>query len=189
MTCSLARSLLDDYADQELSVNIQSDLKEHLKICPACRAEYDELISLTSALSNLNRPEPPQEYWDEVNEIILARTIETGQPVEVLTEIEIKARERSSFYRSILTLAASMAIFATSLWLGSSGSVISPAFSEQSPSRSDQSLHIAATTHASSTISIDEQALITSSMLLVGAPGMFASPTEMPNLLGLDRIR
>jgi len=189
MTCSLARSLLDDYADRELSVNTESALKEHLEICPACRAEYDELVSLTSALSNLSRPEPPKEYWGEVSELILARTVETGRTVAVLTESEIKARERSSFYRSVLALAASMAIFATSLWLGSSGPMGLPAFSEQDPSRFNRSLHIATAAQTSGTISTDEQALITSSMLLVGAPGMFASPTEMPGLLGLDRIR
>ena len=189
MTCSLARSLLDDYIDRELLVSTQSALKEHLKVCSACRAEYDELFSLRSALSNLRRPEPPQEYWGEVTELILARTVEADRPTVILTDSGIKARDRSSFYRSLLALAASMAIFATSLWLGSSGPVGLPAFSERGYSDSDRSSQLATTSPASCTISAEEQALIASGMLLVGTPGMFASPTEMSGLLGLNRVR
>lgn len=188
MTCSLARSLLDDYADRELDDSTKSTLEEHLKVCPACQAEYDELISLTSALSGLARPEPPPEYWGEVNDLILARTIEADQPIPIRTDAEIKARERSSLYRSVIALAASIAIFASTLWLGSSGPISLPAFSEQTPPASDRS-SLLASSQISSTISPDEQSLIASSMLLVGSPGMFASPAEMSEFLGLDRIR
>ena len=189
MTCSLARSLLDDYADRELPINTQTALKEHLEVCPACRAEYDELVSLTAALSNLESPEPSREYGGEVTELILARTVDSRRPTAVATESEIKARERSSFYRSILALAASMAIFATSLWLGSSGPMGLPAFSEQDRSGLGRATQLTAADQTSSSISADEQALIASSMLMVGTPGMFASPAEMSGLLGLDRIR
>ena len=189
MTCSLARSLLDDYADRELPANTKSALEDHLEVCPACRAEYDEVLALTSALSGFTQPEPQQEYWAEVSELILARTVESDRPVVALTESEIKARDRSSLYRSVLALAASVMIFAASLWLGSSGPVGLPSFSERGRAGSEQSSQVAVSSQTSSTISIDEQALIASSMLLVGAPGMFASPTEMSSLLGLDRIR
>jgi hypothetical protein len=189
MTCSLARSLLDDYTDQELSAGTISTLEEHLKVCSACRAEYDELVSLTSALSKISRPEPPPEYWGEVSELIMARTAEVDQPVIVRSEAEIKAGERSSLYRSVLALAASIAIFASTLWLGSSGPIGLPAFSDQTGSGTDRSTPLAAASQISSTISTDEQSMITGGMLLVGAPGMFAGPAEMAGLLGLDRIR
>lgn len=189
MTCSLARSLLDDYADRELPDSTESTLKEHLEVCPTCRAEYDELVSLTTTLRGINRPEPPADYWGEVNDLIMARTVDAARPVPVLTDSEIKARERSSLYRSVLALAASIAIFASTLWLGSSGPVGLPAFSERNHSDSERSTLMIATERTSSTISTDEQELIASSMLLVGAPGMFGSPAEMSGLLGLDRIR
>ncbi len=189
MTCSLARSLLDDYADRELPDSTESTLKEHLEVCPTCRAEYDELVSLTSALRGINRPEPPADYWGEVNDLIMARTVDAARPIPVPTDSEIRARERSSLYRSVLALAASVAIFASTLWLGSSGPVGLPAFSESSHSDSERSTLMVTSDQASSTISTDEQDLVASSMLLVGAPGMFASPAEITGMLGLDRIR
>ncbi len=189
MTCSLIRSLLGEYVDRELPVNTQTALKKHLEICLICQAELDELNRLRSALSESSCPEPPPEYWEELRDLILARTVEAEAVVEVQSEADRRARERSSFYRSILAVAASLTIFLTSLWLGSSGPLGSPVRSGHHDSETNRIIYLTAVSTGTSTISADEQALIASSMLLVGTPGMFASPTEMAGMLGLNQTR
>jgi len=189
MTCSLVRSLLDEYVDRELPVNTLTALKEHLDICSICQAELDELNRLRSALSESSCPEPPEEYWGELRDLILARTVEVDTVVKVQSEVDRRARERSSFYRSILTVAASLTVFLTSLWLGSSRPLGSPVRSDHHDSETDRITYLTTVSTGTGTISTDEQALIASGMLLVGTPGMFASPTEMTGILGFNQTR
>lgn len=186
MICSQARSLLDDYLDQELAPDLKSALEEHLNGCSACRVEYDELVRLGQAMTGMARPEPAEGYWAEVTDLILARTVEAPRPRPIATEARPQPGVRSSFYRSALALAASIMIFASTLWLGSSGPVGLPTYSAEPLSGTEI---IPAVSQTSSRISSGEQGLITGSMMLVGATGMFVSPAEMPTLLGLDRIR
>ena len=88
MTCSFAGSLLNDFIDQELPVNTKKSLEEHIEVCPACRAEYQELARLKGMLADNPVPEPRPEYWDEVRELILARTVEAETEVDLRPEIE-----------------------------------------------------------------------------------------------------
>jgi predicted anti-sigma-YlaC factor YlaD len=187
MTCSYVRSLLDDLVDQELATEIETSLNQHLQGCPQCQAEYEALVSLKQMLSGLACPEPPAGYWDEVNDIILARTVEAEAVTDVRESADRRQRELSSFYRSLVAVAASLAIFVTSLWLGSSEQ---PGFGSQAPqwslTETEQNSVAAATTKH---ISTDEQDLIAGGMLLVGTPGMFTSPADMAAVLGFDRTR
>lgn len=187
MTCSLVRSLLDDLVDREIPAGTETALKDHLKACAACRTEYEELVRLKETLSQAECPEPSSEYWGEVRDLILARTVDADAAVDIGPGSEVRARERSSFYRSILAVAASLAVFVTSLWLGSTGPAGMPARTFETGLDGAGYLTSAATT--TDALSADEQDLIAGSMLLVGAPGMFASPTEMSAMLGLDRSR
>jgi len=188
MTCSYARSLLESYLDRELPANNRFSLEKHLEACTSCRAEYKELTRLKGLLSQSACPEPYKEYWGEVRDLILARTAEADAVVDIQAEVTRRAKEQSSFYRSIIALAASLTIFVTSLLLGSSGPVGTPHQSRQSVPNEAGSSYVTAISSAASTISPDERALLTGGMLLVGTPGMFASPVDMAVILGLDGI-
>lgn len=189
MTCSFAGSLLNDLLDRELALNTKKSLEEHLDVCPACRAEYQELARLKGMLAKIPVPEPGLEYWKEVSELILARTVEAETVVDRRPEIERRSRERSSFYRSVVAVAASLAVFVTSLWLGSSGPNGLPGLSDRSSFDRTEPAGLIRSAAGIGALSEDEQALIANGMLLVGTPGMFASPTEMAMILGLDRTR
>lgn len=186
MTCSYIRSLLDDLVDQELPTEIETSLNQHLQGCPDCQAEYDSLVSLKQMLSGLACPEPPAGYWDEVNDIILARTVEAEAIIDVRKLADQRRRELSSFYRSLVAVAASLLIFVTSLWLGSSEQ---PGLDGQTPPWSSTGTKINSVATATKHISADEQDLIAGGMLLVGTPGMFTSPADMAAVLGFDRTR
>lgn len=187
MTCSYVRSLLDDHIDQELPTEIQTSVNQHLRDCSPCQAEYASLVRLKQMLSGLTCPEPPVEYWDEVNDIILARTIEADTIIDVQAIAQRRTRELSSFYRSLVAVAASLLIFVTSLWLGASEQ---PALGSGSPRSASTGRHDDRTATTSvEHISAIEQDLIAGGMLLVGTPGMFASPADMAVVLGLSRTR
>ncbi len=191
MTCSIIRSLLDDYVDRELPASTVRSIKTHLNRCAACRIEEEALRRLKALLPGLTPPEPEPTYWREVSGLITARTTQRDRTISAETEMERLARERASFYRSILALAASLAMFFSALALGPNlpGGFTdrSPLTGEDGPARSGA---VTFQSEGAGMISHREQALITSGMLLVGSPaGMFVSPTDMAMALGLDRER
>lgn len=187
MTCSLARSLLDDLLDRELPVDTEISLKQHLDTCAPCRAEYESMARLKGLLGKMVCPEPQPDYWDEVTEIILARTTEAEAIVDLREDVARRRHEVSSFYRAVVSVAASLLIFATSLWLGSAGLTEIP--DDAAATAATEFVPESVLSMAESSISPEEQALIAGGMLLVGSPGMFASPTYMAMMLGLDRTR
>lgn len=56
--CARLRERLSAYVDQETTAAENSELAEHLKVCPACRAEWAALQHLAEALNRLALPPP-----------------------------------------------------------------------------------------------------------------------------------
>lgn len=184
MTCTQVRSLLDDYVDRELSSQKSEQVAQHLELCPDCRSEHDQMVQLRRMLSDHTGPEPDEQYWTEVQDLILARTVERIQVVNVGTEISRKQRERVSFYRSLMAVAASLAIFFTALWLtpdnlgtpGSpwlAGAVDAPGLTNTSE------------TDFHDMISDNEREMIAGSIMLVGSPGLLGGSAELSAMLGV----
>jgi len=62
LTCSRARTLLEPYADGELTRNdprLATSVGEHLAGCADCRRQHEQAISLPFRLRALTSPRPP----------------------------------------------------------------------------------------------------------------------------------
>jgi hypothetical protein len=64
MKCSKISDLLGPYVDGELSPEERRTVEEHLRRCPACRAELEELRRIETAGRRTVPPDPGEEYWN-----------------------------------------------------------------------------------------------------------------------------
>ncbi len=62
-SCWLARGSLAAYLDGELAHRSAQRVESHVRICPRCQGELDELRRMTLLLRSLPRPVRPNEYW------------------------------------------------------------------------------------------------------------------------------
>jgi len=173
MTCQYFRSLLDDFADRELSPPIDDSVRAHVSVCSACRADLEELTRLRELLAGISSPEPEAE-----------------RIIDITTEVERSSRERTSFYHSLVAVAASLVVFFGSLVVGSLGD-----FRDRqhlAVGGKDETVTLAVSTQTPSGggyIAPDEQNLIAGTLVLVGTPGMFASSSSLAIALGMDQGR
>ncbi len=122
MTCRHTHSLLEDYVDSEVDLATAESLKAHLLECDECRAEVESSAILKSMIKGLSRPDPGDEYWDEVSRLILARTVEgEAPPSPVYQRVPVSAsREaRQTLMRSVASVAFSLVVLLGAIWLGS----------------------------------------------------------------------
>jgi len=64
MKCDKIKKLISGLLDQGISEALQQEIFEHIKKCPDCRSEYEELNSLDRIINTQSVKEPPKEYWD-----------------------------------------------------------------------------------------------------------------------------
>ena len=62
MLCSRVQNLLSAYVDSELTGSETLQLRAHLRDCPACRAEHDELRLTKSLFGALAAKEPARPF-------------------------------------------------------------------------------------------------------------------------------
>lgn len=190
MTCLYYRSLVDDLVDHELSPALETTVKEHLGVCCACREEYERSARLKALLSDLTSPEPGLTYWQESAALIRARTIDSSDIIDVLTERERRNQERGAFYSSLAAVAASLVLFFGSLMVDSPwGTSATATASLTAEDNAVAASTIAAREMGGGYILEDEQALIARSVLLVGTPGMAINRSSVLALAGTDRKR
>ncbi|HKQ52876.1 MAG TPA: zf-HC2 domain-containing protein, partial [Pyrinomonadaceae bacterium] len=67
MSCQETQQSLSLYVDDRLSLPVRAACDEHLRRCPVCRAELDEVRGLTRSLSALPRPVPPPGFAASIN--------------------------------------------------------------------------------------------------------------------------
>jgi len=63
-----------DYLDGDLPPQQRTVVEQHLATCDACRADLKRLQNLTQVLREVNVPDPGGEYFDNLIEIVTART-------------------------------------------------------------------------------------------------------------------
>lgn len=51
------------YYDGELTPEQKSQLEEHLRYCPECRAEFQEARQFESLMASFSLPQPSEEVW------------------------------------------------------------------------------------------------------------------------------
>jgi anti-sigma factor RsiW len=63
-----------DYLDGDLPPEQRTVVEQHVATCDACRADLERLQNLTLALKKVNVPDPGDEYFDNLIEVVTART-------------------------------------------------------------------------------------------------------------------
>ncbi len=99
--CEQVRDLLWDYADGTLDTAARQSLEEHLKNCPRCRAELEEIRALRAALHSLDES-PPKNLHAE---IMRAVANERAKRRKTARLVDLFAR------RPYATVAAAAALF------------------------------------------------------------------------------
>jgi hypothetical protein len=75
MNCQEAQQSLSLYVDDQLALPVRAACDEHLRECPVCRAELEEMRSISRGLAALPRPLPPPTLASSINYALL---IEAG---------------------------------------------------------------------------------------------------------------
>jgi predicted anti-sigma-YlaC factor YlaD len=120
MTCIEFRSILDQYVDQELSAGDTKSADGHLKECASCRGELASQQSLTELLTgHLPPTQPPEDYWDQARDRVLAKTVLSSDRERKATDTLADRHSYMPVMRSVVSVAASVALLAIALVLGS----------------------------------------------------------------------
>ena len=114
MTCSRAIYLFDDYLFDRLDPETAAALEEHLRSCPACREAFENEKTLLELCQADKTPEPGDDYWSDLEKVIMARTAERIEPTGVESDTMPRSRSRV-FLNYLVPLAASLALLAGSL--------------------------------------------------------------------------
>ena len=124
-------------------------------------------------MKNDSIPDPGEEYWNEVSSLIMAKTIDTPSEETVIINLEQqKKRNKNAFYRSLVSVAASLLIFFTSLIYGSYQD--KPLVVDNSTSISNLKNSVMSESEESDNSIIltqEEQRTIIKGIILIGSPG------------------
>jgi hypothetical protein len=97
MKCSEIKDLLSQYIDGMLDPDLRAETEAHLKSCDECRALYDDLLSVTSALGGLKPLAMPQGLDERILRSVFS-------PQETI--VPISARPKKKLYRRLASVAA-----------------------------------------------------------------------------------
>ncbi len=184
MTCLEFRTVLDAYLDGELSAEQTAQAQEHIQRCTICRDEIASLQSLKESLrQSRGIPEPQVGYWEESRMQIHAKTVLSDSSPE-----EEPARpERESYYpllRSIVSVAASIALLVTVLVIGSKHD--QPAVVIKGPAGQvivAQTLADELLIPDGGELTLGDQRRLGTACILVGGPGLLGRFNNLPGLL------
>jgi hypothetical protein len=186
MTCLEFRLRLDQYLDQELSAEDKHSAEDHLESCSSCREEFASHRQVQQLLSGFTPPvQPPEDYWDRSRDRVLARTVLSSDYASP-EKIDTFGGHRSytPLVRSMISVAASVALLATALVLGSRHE--RPAVIlrlGQSEVIVSAGLADMLDTPDGGPLTLGDQRRIGSLSVLVGGPGMVGRFGYLPGLL------
>ena len=183
MTCLEFRCQLDRYVDGELRADEMALANEHLQHCIICRDELASLQQLKDTLA-ASRPnnEPRDGYWEESRDRVLAKTaLSDSRHIRVAVPTTVSY---APLMRSILSVAASVALLASVLVLGSKHE--QPAVVIEGPSGQiivAGELANAWETPEGGPLTMDDQRRIGTASILAGGPGLVGRFNCLPGLL------
>ncbi len=114
MTHRHPTNLLEAYIDGELTPVEAAQIQENIAACAECRIEYDELRRLKEVLGQSKSPIPNDDYWQEVDSLVRAKTIDriTVEPAGKATP-----EDKRIFVRSLVSFAFALFLFITAISL------------------------------------------------------------------------
>jgi anti-sigma factor RsiW len=185
MTCLGFRSQLDRYVDRELTADEMARADEHLQRCDICRDEFASLQQLKQLLAS-SRPtrEPRDGFWDKSQERIMARTVLSDKSADGSSVTSWPDRSYTPLMRSILSVAASVALLAAALVLGSRHD--QPAVVLHGPTGQfivTAELADALESPDGSPLTMGDQRRLGTASILAGGPGLLGRFSCLPGLL------
>lgn len=82
MSCQETQQSLSLYLDDQLALALRAECEEHLRVCPLCRAELEEMRRIGRRLAALPRPAPPPDMAFSISDAILIEaTARARQPI------------------------------------------------------------------------------------------------------------
>jgi anti-sigma factor RsiW len=120
MTCFDALALLDDFVDGELDSSHAGSVRDHVENCDRCHEEFLATKRLKELLKTSPLDNPSEDYWSDTTRLIMARTVATGLPTATETRTASQRSNRNDFVRSLVSLAASIAILISAVLVGQS---------------------------------------------------------------------
>jgi anti-sigma factor RsiW len=114
-------ALLEDSVDKELSQEESAELRRLLEGSEDLRADLAASVRLKELLRQLAVPDPGTAYYDELRELVLARTTGTAvsEPWQRVSPTAPPVDERGMFVRSLASAVASIFLFFAAIFLGS----------------------------------------------------------------------
>ena len=107
MKCSEIQDLLSAYYDNELSIELQANVDEHVGNCAECTAELAQFKNLSSMAMGLEQPETPDSVWSAVKQS-LDHVIREGEAPAEPAQRELR-HSNSRIQRRLPGIAAAIA--------------------------------------------------------------------------------
>jgi len=173
MTCHDALALLDDFVDGELDPSLAGTMRDHVENCDKCHEEFLATKRLKELLKHTPLENPSEEYWSDTTRLIMARTIALGDPTAPDSGSTYQRSNRTDFVRSLVSLAASIAILISAILVGQSQVRPTQSLSTQGE-RPVFLAHSIVDQFPSGYPALaigDDQSRLARGMLLMGAPG------------------
>ncbi|MDR1558159.1 MAG: DUF4349 domain-containing protein [Clostridiales bacterium] len=103
LDCDKVTELIPLYIDNELSEEERAGVEGHLASCGPCKARYEEMCSLMSALYGIEDEALPEGFHDEFMEKLRGQ----AKPESVFTRWNYKAMARAGAYAAAAIIAVS----------------------------------------------------------------------------------
>lgn len=132
MTCLPYKTLLDDFADNNLEPGLEEKLKEHIASCDSCKEELAMTNHLKELLHQTASPDRTDSYFEETAELIFARTIEKNSWQNNQNQKSVE-KVQSEFSRALISTAAALFIFTISIVFGTSDNKFAQNNPKESP--------------------------------------------------------
>ena len=110
MNCKEVQELLPaDYLDRRLDQQSFSQLREHLKVCPACRQLEEQLQVQRSIFKQAKQQEVPAGVWQNIRDTIIAERLDQQEALAA----GVLGRLRKIIFspKPVFALATAMAVF------------------------------------------------------------------------------
>jgi predicted anti-sigma-YlaC factor YlaD len=111
MNCSKAHKLISPYIDGELPGRDIKTLEDHIKVCPKCRAEFEENKELHNLFADDDRFKAPYGFHTRV-----MANIRSGK-TRGISEIPVFARLAEAF---VIIMVIAFGVLSGSLFMGGS---------------------------------------------------------------------
>ena len=119
MTHQSLLSLLEDFVDGELSDEEARRVEKMIAESSDIKTEYELSKLVKQILDNKGSHDPGDAYFDELTELIRARTIQRDRDEYERDTPATRGSERRAFVRSLVSAVASLILLFTALFLGS----------------------------------------------------------------------